>query len=194
MWLWYYLCRRIRGGLTPTPSPPPWVLYRRWGGVKRCTEPTLTRQCNWGQNLTWLSYISVTSFMSKLTLHNKSQLFWRQSEVFRTKWEKILRCPWLCQREQSGEKWPAAPIWKEQEGRCEELYRYLKVWCITIGLSRGAEASCTIGQVRYCLLGEGALDDAGVIAILLWAGGSYTYTHGYIFLLHSHKISVHESH
>lgn len=56
------------------------------------------------------------------------------------------------------------------------MCRYLKVWCITIDLRGGTEASCTIGQVSYCLLGEGALDDVGVIAILLQAGGQL-HTH-----------------
>lgn len=64
------------------------------------------------------------------------------------------------------------------------MCRYLKVWCITTDLRGGAEASCTIGQVSNCLLGEGALDDVGVIAILLQAGGqlhthTVTYTHRY---------------
>lgn len=67
-------------------------------------------------------------------------------------------------------KWQAAPIWGEKGGSCGEG-RYLEVRCITIGLRGRAEASCTIGQVRNCLLGEGALDDVGVIAVLLWGRG-----------------------
>lgn len=58
---------------------------------------------------------------------------------------------------------------------CGKIPMYLKVWCIIIGLRGGTEASCTIGQVSYCLLGEGALGDVGIIAILLKAGGSYIY-------------------
>lgn len=77
-------------------------------------------------------------------------------------------------------KWQAAPICGGQTGGSGEVYRYLQVWCITIGLRWGAEASCTIGQVCYCLLGEGALDDVGVIAVLLWGRGAVTYTHSYI--------------
>lgn len=50
------------------------------------------------------------------------------------------------------------------------------MWCIAKGLRGRTEASCTIGQVSYCLLGEGALDDVRVIAILLQAEGSYIYT------------------
>lgn len=71
-----------------------------------------------------------------------------------------------------------------------EIYRYLYVWCIAISLRGRTEASCTIGQVSYSLLGEGALDDVGVIAIMLWAGGSYTYTWLHS-LMHTHKILVH---
>lgn len=51
--------------------------------------------------------------------------------------------------------------------------RYLEVWCKVIGLKWGTEASCTIRQISYCLMGEGALGDVGVIAILLQAGRSY---------------------
>lgn len=79
-----------------------------------------------------------------------------------------------------------APTRGLEEGNCGEICRYLKIWCTAIGLSGGAETSCTIGQVSNCLLGEGALDDVGIIAILLQAGGqlhihmvtySHTYTH-----------------
>lgn len=54
-----------------------------------------------------------------------------------------------------------------------EMGRYLEVWCKVIGLKWGTEASCTIRQISYCLMGEGALGDVGVIAILLQAGRSY---------------------
>lgn len=55
----------------------------------------------------------------------------------------------------------------------EQIYRYLKVWCIATGLRWTAEASCTIGQVSYCLLGEGALGDVGVMS------RGQSHTHGY---------------
>lgn len=60
--------------------------------------------------------------------------------------------------------------------RWEERPRgYLKeVWCIAIELLGVAEASGTIGQVSYGLLRKEVLDDAGVMAIALWGGGSYT--------------------
>lgn len=44
--------------------------------------------------------------------------------------------------------------------------RYLEIWRIATGLWGGAEARSTIRQVSYCLLGQGALDDVRVIAIL----------------------------
>lgn len=76
------------------------------------------------------------------------------------------------------------PSREKNEELCRDC-RYLKVWCIAISLRGGAEASCTIGEVSYCLLGEGALDDVGVIAIFLHAGGSYTYTG-----LHFHTYTI----
>lgn len=88
-------------------------------------------------------------------------------------------------RKRTEGKWPTAPIWGEKEGSCGGICRYLKVWCIAKGLRGRTEASCTIGQVSYGLLGEGALDDVRVIAILLRAGGqlhthTVTYSHAYI--------------
>lgn len=72
-----------------------------------------------------------------------------------------------------------------------EICRYLKVWCIAISLRGGTEASCTIWQVSDCLLGEGALDDVGVIAILLQGRGAVTYTNSYT-LIHTDISTLHE--
>lgn len=48
--------------------------------------------------------------------------------------------------------------------------RYLEVRCIATRLGGRTEASGPKRQVSDCLLGEGALDDVGVIAVLLCAG------------------------
>lgn len=85
----------------------------------------------------------------------------------------ILALSIQCYREENEEK--VARLHPSGES-CGGIFRYLKVWCIAKGLRGRTEASCTIGQVSYCLPGEGALDDVRVIAILLQAGGSYTYT------------------
>ena len=58
--------------------------------------------------------------------------------------------------------------------------RYLEVWCMATGLRGGPEAP-TIGEVGYCLLGQGALDDVRLVAVKLrtlhtWL---HKYTHGY---------------
>lgn len=100
----------------------------------------------------------------KYSLHNKPQMF---SE----------------QRKKLDEEEPRGSGGLHPSGRegCRQISRYLKVWCIAIGMRMGAEASCTIWQVCYSLLGEGALDDVGVIAILLQAG-AVTYTHNYKWL------------
>lgn len=84
-------------------------------------------------------------------------------------------------------KWKTAPTQGRKQASCGEIPKYLKVWCIIIGLRGGTEASCTIGQVSYCLLGEGCRDHSNIAT----GRAAVTYMQGYklshIILVHSDK-------
>lgn len=63
---------------------------------------------------------------------------------------------------------------REREGGKDGIYRYLNICSIATKLRGGSKARGPIWQVSYCLLGQGALDDIRVIAIVLQAGGIHT--------------------
>jgi len=115
-----------------------------------------------GENLTNPCFFVHKRTKENCTLNKRPQVSSEQSYPFST--QQGANISW--QKDQKGEE-----VDRLHTPR-REICRYLKVWCIATGLGGGTEASGTIWQVSDRLLGEGALDDVGVIAILLWAGGS----------------------